>query len=230
VETLFLGTADAMRRRALPPLARFMDSRDQAETRLLDIACGTGRFLSFVKDNYPDMPTIALDLSPFYLQEARRVNQKYIENGSLQFLEANAEEMPLEDESFDAITCVYMFHELPEAARANVVSEMARVLKPGGKVFFVDSAQKGDNPANDTALAGFPDFNHEPYYKNYIKSKLPELFAEAGGFELAESSLGWVSKVLVFTKPESVKSTENDKTVALDMAEEPAEEVSNETL
>jgi ubiquinone/menaquinone biosynthesis C-methylase UbiE len=46
--------------------------------------------------------------------------------------------MPFDDNTFDSITCVYLFHELPSEIRKAVVKEMSRVLKPGGKVFFVD--------------------------------------------------------------------------------------------
>ena len=48
VEVLFTGAADAMRRQALVPLAEALNGRRSAATRLLDLACGTGRFLTFV--------------------------------------------------------------------------------------------------------------------------------------------------------------------------------------
>jgi SAM-dependent methyltransferase len=51
-ETLFLGRQDAMQRQALVPLAGFMRGRPGragAGTRLLELACGTGRFATFIK-------------------------------------------------------------------------------------------------------------------------------------------------------------------------------------
>src|SRR3546814_9909933 len=53
-----------MRRQALVPLAEHFRTRRIREARLLDIACGTGRFLTFVKDNYPRLAVTGLDLSP----------------------------------------------------------------------------------------------------------------------------------------------------------------------
>src|SRR5262245_53034335 len=47
VEVLFKGTANAMRRQALPPLAEAFARRDQRRLQLIDIGCGTGRFLDF---------------------------------------------------------------------------------------------------------------------------------------------------------------------------------------
>ena len=45
---------------------------DGAGAKFLELACGTGRFLTFVRDNYPEMDVTGLDLSPFYLAEARK--------------------------------------------------------------------------------------------------------------------------------------------------------------
>ena len=53
VEALFSGTADAMRRAALAEISRELKGRDQRTQRLLDVACGNGRFLEKVLDVYP---------------------------------------------------------------------------------------------------------------------------------------------------------------------------------
>ena len=53
VEVLLNGTANATRRQALPPLHELFAGRDQRRLRLLDIGCGTGRFLDFVKQAWP---------------------------------------------------------------------------------------------------------------------------------------------------------------------------------
>ena len=207
VEMLFLGSADAMRRRALPYIADFMRNRDASTTKHLDVASGTGRFLSFVRDNHPELQSTALELSPHYLESTRKLNKRFEgKGGSLRLVEANAEDMPLEDNEFDMITNVYLFHELPRAVRMTVAKEMARVLKPGGKLFFVDSVQIGDGKENgmegafELALDRFPAFNHEPYYKDYAVTNLVELFEEAG-LRHEATATAWVSKTMVFSKP-----------------------------
>ncbi len=56
------------------------------------------------------------------------------------FVQANAEFLPFPDDPFDAVMCVYLFHELPHEARAMAASEMVRVVQPGGMVVLSDSA------------------------------------------------------------------------------------------
>jgi|TARA_B110000967_G_scaffold20271_1_gene18880 ubiquinone/menaquinone biosynthesis C-methylase UbiE len=90
-ETLFVGRQDAMQRTALAPLREWFNemngeeasanedghdknskiASDGENVNLLEMACGTGRFLTFTRDNYPKMNVTGLDLSPFYLAEAR---------------------------------------------------------------------------------------------------------------------------------------------------------------
>ena len=60
VEVLFYGTANAIRRQVLPPLYEAFAGRDQRRLRLLDVGCGTGRFLNFVKQCWPRLPCIGL--------------------------------------------------------------------------------------------------------------------------------------------------------------------------
>ena len=72
VEALFTGTADAMRRAALAEISRELKGRDQRRIRLLDLACGNGRFLSRVMHVYPRLQASGLDLSPSYTEAARK--------------------------------------------------------------------------------------------------------------------------------------------------------------
>ena len=76
--------------------------------------------------------------------------------------------MPVPDESQDAVTCIFTFHELPPQVRRAVLRECARVLKPGGRLVLVDSLQRGDEPDYDGMLELFPQNYHEPYYASYL--------------------------------------------------------------
>jgi ubiquinone/menaquinone biosynthesis C-methylase UbiE len=199
VEALFAGTADAMRRRAYVPIAKYLETRDPAKMTLLDIGAGTGRFLSFVKSVQPELNVTALDLSAPYLARAKRALRG---KKGADFIEAAAEKIPLPDASVDIATSIYLFHELPPKIRAAAAKEIARVLKPGGLFVLADTIQYGDAPAFDGLLDMFPSLLHEPYYATYAKTDLGKLF---GGLKRTGDDVAYLTKISVFEKPRRQK-------------------------
>ncbi|MFA5121019.1 methyltransferase domain-containing protein [Zavarzinia sp.] len=177
VEVLFSGAAAAMRRQALPLLRRVIAGRDLRGLRVADIGCGTGGLIADMKATWPQLHVTALDLSPAYL---RRVRRRLQGRGRLGFVQAKAEALPFADESLDALTCVYLFHELPPRVREEVAAEFARVLKPRGAAIVVDALQTGDTPDFDGLLAFFPEAFHEPYFSSYAAEDFGRLFGAAG--------------------------------------------------
>lgn len=207
-ETLFLGRQDAMQRTALPALTSLVKdmniqskrdgsssskNRNDKPMKVLEVACGTGRFMTFARDNLPlNAEYTAIDLSPYYLDAARendnnwRKVRKQKENNNrldilpAQIVQAKAEELPFDDNEFDAVICIYLFHELPRDIRARVAKEMVRVVRPnGGKVIFTDATQLGDRPVFDDSMPVFANMN-EPYWTDYIEDNLPFHFENAG--------------------------------------------------
>lgn len=198
VETLFYGSADAMRRAAFRPIHAYTSGRDQRSVALLDIACGTGRFLRDVRRAYPRMQLAGLDLSEAYLAEAGR------HLGDLRAVDwrrGNAEAIAFGDASQDIVTSIFLYHELPAAARRAVTGEVARVLKPGGTFVMIDSLQFGDRAGWDGLLEAFPERFHEPYYHHYLEDDLAGMFREQG-LDVVETRLAFLSKVMVVTKPD----------------------------
>ena len=197
VEVLFGGGAAAMRRQALVPLreALLEQKCGGRSARLLDIACGTGAFLAEVKRNYPRLAVTGVDLSSPYLAVARRRLAAW---SRVTLAEANAEALPLADASADIVSCIYLFHELPRRARQAAAREIRRVLKPGGRLIFVDSLQTGDEPDYDATLDWFPAAFHEPYYASYLREDFDRLFAP--GLSPAGRSPAYFSKVLSYRR------------------------------
>jgi ubiquinone/menaquinone biosynthesis C-methylase UbiE len=182
VETLFLGSANLMRRSALRPIAEFLRGRDQRQLQLLDVACGTGRLLRQVRLAFPALRLTGLD--PLRAAD---------------WTVGNAETIPLPDASQDIVTCVFLFHELPPVVRRRVAAEMSRVLKPGGLLVFVDSLQMGDREGWDGLLEGFPVRFHEPYFRHYAIDDLNRVFSDAGLVEQTTTT-AFLSKVMVRRK------------------------------
>lgn len=197
VEVLFKGSANAMRRQALPPLHEIVAGRDQRRLRVLDIACGTGRFLDFVKQTWPRLPVVGLDLSEAYCRHARRHLSRW---SRVDLVVGNAESIPAPDNSFDAATCIFTFHELPPHARRNAIRECARVLRPGGRFVLLDSLQRGDMRDYDGVLERFPQNYHEPFYSSYIGEDFSAVARQYGLMHKRDTT-AFVSKVMVFDKP-----------------------------
>ena len=193
---LFNGSANATRRQALLPLHEVFAGRDQRRLRLLDVGCGTGRFLDAFKQAWPRLPALGVDLSEAYVAEAKRHLRRWC---WINVMVANGEALPVKDESQDAVTSIFMFHELPPKVRRVVLREFARVLKPGGRLVVVDSLQIGDEPDYDGMLELFPQSYHEPYYRSYLKEDFGRIAADCGLAHIRDVN-AFVSKVMVFDK------------------------------
>ncbi len=196
VEFLFLGTADIMRRQVIPPVTDHLRSNPNAD-RVLDVACGTGRTLLQLAHTHPKLRFTGLDLSPYYVQHAR---QLLAEVEDLSLIADNAEAMPFADETFDVLTCVHLFHELPRPARHNVYREMLRTLKPGGLLVIEDSLQNGDSSTMSIFLQQFSKDFHEPFHNDYAKDDIGDALEEHG-YEKVETELHFVAKVVRANKP-----------------------------
>lgn len=196
VEVLFNGSANATRRQALVPLYEIFAGRDQRRLKLLDVGCGTGRFLDSFKQAWPRLPVLGIDLSEAYVAEAKRHLKRWC---WINIAVANGETLPVKSNSQDAVTNLFMLHELPPKVRRIVFREFARVLKPGGRLVIVDSLQIGDEPDYDGMLELFPRSYHEPYYNSYLKEDFREVAAGCGLTYIRDVN-AFVSKVMVFDK------------------------------
>jgi ubiquinone/menaquinone biosynthesis C-methylase UbiE len=202
VEILFGGSADAMRRRILAPLRRGLkafDSVPPRQIRVLDVACGTGRTLKLLRSALPQASLFGIDLSPAYLRKANQLLSQ-IPGELPQLLHANAEELPYLDNHFHAVTCVFLFHELPGAVRQQVIEQCFRVTKPGGVFVMCDSIQVRDSSEMLPVMESFHETFHEPYYKHYITDDLIERL-ETAGFQNISTEVHFMSKYLIAHKP-----------------------------
>ena len=97
----------------------------------LEVAFGTGRNLQY----YPAGVTLTgVELSPAMLEIAR---QRADELGrAVELYEADAQALPFDDESFDSVVCTLSLCAIPDHATA--LNEMARVLRPGGRLLLLD--------------------------------------------------------------------------------------------
>ena len=98
---------------------------------VLDVGCGTGAVLELLHGEYPEKRLTGLDLTPRMIEVARA---KQLEN--VRFIVGDAEALPFESRSFDAVLCSNSFHHYPHPEK--FFSEAARVLRPGGRLILRD--------------------------------------------------------------------------------------------
>ncbi len=203
VELLFGGSADPMRRRILAPLKAGLQQAfghvPAKQQRVLDLACGTGRTLRAIRAALPHAALYGTDLSPAYLRKANELLSQ-IPGELPQLIQANAEELPYLDNFFHAITCVFLFHELPAKVRQNAIDQAYSKLQPGGTFVICDSIQLLDSPELEPAMKGFDEIFHEPYYDDYTRDDLI-LRLQNAGFTDVRMEVYFMSKYLTATKP-----------------------------
>jgi ubiquinone/menaquinone biosynthesis C-methylase UbiE len=201
VELLFGGTADVMRRRLVPPVVRFARSigaSAQKPLRVLEVACGTGHLLRMLGAALPDEARLfGVDLSPHYIARAREVLPRDLD---VSLLCDDAAKLPFLDASFDAVTNVFLLHEIPADVRKRVLAEMFRVLRPGGLFVIGDSLQLADAPELERELLAFPARFHEPYYVGYLRDDLAAAVTQAG-LRVVEEKHAFLTKLVVAEKP-----------------------------
>lgn len=157
-----------------PGTKKFLDKIDES-AKILEIGCGNGRNMSYRED----LNIKGIDYSKKLVD---LVNKKF--NDDNKAIHANMIDLPFEDNHFDYILCVAVYHHLdtPEK-RVQALQEMKRVCKPNGQIFLQVWALeqpeesrrkfiKGDNivtwKKRDGALCG------ERYYHVYEKGKLKQ--------------------------------------------------------
>jgi ubiquinone/menaquinone biosynthesis C-methylase UbiE len=103
--------------------------------RVLDVGCGFGGTIQQINAGHSGMHLTGLNIDPRQLAVAEA--ETYTANGNeLDWVEADACQMPFEDNSFDRVLAVECIFHFP--SREQFLAEAARVLKPGGYLAVSD--------------------------------------------------------------------------------------------
>jgi ubiquinone/menaquinone biosynthesis C-methylase UbiE len=117
-----------------PSHRMMLETFSPADRRVLDIGCGTGQFAAALLERFPETRVWGMDLSDGMLRQCSQRCQ--VADGRLRLVQGDSQRLPFEDDSFDVVTCTHSFHHYPR--QAQVITEMHRVLRPGGRLVIID--------------------------------------------------------------------------------------------
>lgn len=100
--------------------------------RVADLGCGSGVILTEILTMRPSWSGYGLDISEASVSYARRLATHKQVDGRAEFRAGNIDRLPYDDESLDLIVASEIIEHMPDPEQ--VVGEIARVLRPGGKV------------------------------------------------------------------------------------------------
>jgi ubiquinone/menaquinone biosynthesis C-methylase UbiE len=201
----FTGSIAEFYERHLVPLIFEPYARDLGERvcairprRVLEIAAGTGVVTRALASRLPTTTTIvATDLNAPMLDHAKTRIER---NDRIEWKTADAQELPFEDETFDAVACQFGAMFFPDKERA--FKEARRVLRPGGRYFFSVWDRISANEFADVvtqALGGmFPDdpprFLARTPHGHYDVDRLREQLRTAGFVDVSADAVEARSK------------------------------------
>src|SRR5829696_5277139 len=139
-------------------------------TRLLEVGCGVGAVLAVLGQEFPGVSLTGVDIEPRQLDYARG----HLERAGVEatLLQADARELPFEDESFDHVWMMWFLEHVADPPA--VLREARRVLVPGGTITAIEALFR--SLVQGMAASGWSDAG----------TRLPAWLREAGFREIDE--------------------------------------------
>jgi len=172
--------------------------------QVLDVATGTGDVALMIARRRPEMRVTGLDFVQEMLDLAIAKTDRANLGDKIEYINGDAMSMPFNDSAFDASTIAFGMRNIPD--RLGAIREMARVVKPGGKVLILEMTFPRNLKMRKffhwylnrviPMLGRFIAGNHSAYsylsdsIQNFIHpDQLTDLFEQAGLLEIKEHPL-----------------------------------------
>lgn len=141
--------------------------------RVLEVGCGTGSLiLRAGQVAGADGEAVGLDAAQAMLDRARRKARRA--GRELTLVHGLMEDIPFPDDHFDVVLSSFMIHHLPgEEVILRGLSEVHRVLKPGGTLLVLDMKSLNQKLPPWFEQAGFVDIDQEIRYRvlTYVRGR-----------------------------------------------------------
>jgi len=152
---------------------------DGTVQRVLDLGCSIGQCTTALKQRFPDAEVCGLDVGlPLLRYAHKRATDLGID---VHFRQGLAEDTQLPSGQYDVILAYILFHEVPERLFSQILAEVHRLLRPGGRFTVVDAPNNRNLPAANRLWLKFDAlYNCEPYSPAFVASDFRQLMTDAG--------------------------------------------------
>ena len=148
--------------------------------RVLDMGCGPGHSLLPIAEAYPDAEFVAIDVAAPLLRFGH-ARAKSMGVNNITFVQANAESVDEQDESFDLIFTTMFLHETSNKAIRRIFAETHRLAKPGALVIHLEQPQFPGLPPFEQFMRDWDAlYNNEPFWTGMHDMDIDALMLEAG--------------------------------------------------
>ena len=153
--------------------------------QVLDLGCGTGTLALLIKRTQQEAEVVGLDGDPKVLEIAKakvaRSGQEITMDYGMAF------DLPYPDDSFDRVLSSLLFHHLTRENKVRTLTEVFRVLRPGGQLHLADWG-KPSNISMRIAFLSVQMLDGFETTADNVNGLLPELLSSAGFEEAQESA------------------------------------------
>jgi len=147
---------------------------------VLDMGCGTGEQTLAYKRAFPDANVTGIDVARPFIRFAHGLAES--EGMAIDFAEMDAGATAFDDESFDLIVSIIMFHETTKAQVHDIMRECWRLIRPGGLVLHLDVPYQPDRMPLVKQVTNNWQVRHngEPFWSGFADLDMKEEAIKAG--------------------------------------------------
>jgi ubiquinone/menaquinone biosynthesis C-methylase UbiE len=147
----------------------------RGDEAIMDFGCGTGTLSIMIKERYPEVNVVGIDVDEQILKIAeRKIKER---NLNISLLEYDGENLDFPSQQrFDKIVSSFVIHHIPVNAKKKIFAQLCSLLKPGGELHIADFG-KGRNIYMKAAFGFFRRFDSEKNTSMNAKGSLPQFIS-----------------------------------------------------